>query len=156
MIEETARVVAIEGTQLLLEAEIKTSCQSCSASKGCGTSLLAEHVGRKMTRFYAENSLHAKVGDEVIVGLSEQAMLNGSLLVYLFPLLCMMLAAILADALLDPAWLIEHGLSADLLTALAALAGLVLALLSVRGKFTGRRSQQQLTPVVLRKKLKLT
>jgi sigma-E factor negative regulatory protein RseC len=156
MIEESARVVGIEGTQLVLEAEIKTSCQSCTAKKGCGTALLSEHVGRKMTRFHAENSLNARIGDEVIVGLSEQAMLNGSLLVYLFPLVCMILAALLADALLDPAWLSAQGLSADLLTALAAMAGLVLAMLAVRNKFAGRHSQQLLTPVVLRKKLTLS
>jgi sigma-E factor negative regulatory protein RseC len=156
MIEESARVVAIEGSQLVLEAEIRTSCQSCAASKGCGTSVLAEHVGRKMTRFHAENSLNARVGDEVVVGLSEQAMLNGSLLVYLFPLASMILAALLADVLLDPAWLAGYGLSADLLTALAALAGLALAVMGVRSKLAGNDSQQQLTPVLLRKKLNVT
>ena len=156
MIEESARVIAIDGNQLLLEAEIKTTCQSCSAKKGCGTGVLAEHVGRKMTHFQVENTLDARVGDEVIVGLSEQAMLNGSLLVYLFPLLSMIIAALLADALLNPAWLSAWGLSGDLLTALAGLAGLVLAMLGVRNKFAGRRAQQQLTPVVLRKKLGVT
>ena len=74
MIEESARVVSVDGARLVLEAEIKTTCQICTAKKGCGTSLLAEHVGRKMTRFQIKNTLDASVGDEIIVGLSEQAM----------------------------------------------------------------------------------
>jgi sigma-E factor negative regulatory protein RseC len=151
MIEESARVVSIEGAELVLEAEIKTSCQSCSAQKGCGTSLLARHVGRKLTRFRIANTLNAKVGDEVIVGLSEQAMLRGSLLVYLFPLFCMLLAALAADAVL------AQGVTGrDLLVSLAAFSGLGLAVLALRSKLAGAQSQQQLTPVVVRKKLSVT
>jgi sigma-E factor negative regulatory protein RseC len=147
MIEESARVIAIEGNQLVLEAEVKTSCQSCSAQKGCGTSLLSRHVGRKLSRFRIENTLNAVIGDEIIVGLSEQAMLRGSILVYLFPLLSMVLAAGIADAVLD------QTPGRDLLVALAGFAGLGLAVLALRSKLAGARSQQQLTPVAVRKKL---
>jgi sigma-E factor negative regulatory protein RseC len=148
MIEESARVIDIEGTQLVLEAEVKTSCQSCSAQKGCGTSLLSRHVGRKLSRFRIENTLNAKIGDEIVVGLSEQAVLRGSLLVYLFPLLSMLFAAILADALLA-----QQVAGRDLLVALSGFAGLGLAVLALRSKLAGARSQQQLTPVAVRKKL---
>lgn len=147
MIEESARVVDIVGTQLVLEAETKTSCQSCSAKKGCGASLLSRHVGRKLSRFSIENTLNAKIGDEIIVGLSEQAMLRGSILVYLFPLLSMLLAAGLADAMLD------QTPGRDLLVALAGFAGLGLAVLALRNKLAGTRSQRQLSPVAIRKKL---
>ena len=147
MIEESARVVDIEGTQLVLEAEIKTSCQTCSAQKGCGTSLLSRHVGRKLSRFRIENTLNAKIGDEIIVGLSEQAMLRGSILVYLFPLLSMLLAAGVADAMLGQVP------GRDLMVALAGFAGLGLAVLALRSKLAGTRSQQQLAPVAIRKKL---
>jgi sigma-E factor negative regulatory protein RseC len=147
MIEESARVIDIEGTQLVLEAEVKTSCQSCSAQKGCGTSLLSRHVGRKLSRFRIENTLNAKIGDEIVVGLSEQAMLRGSILVYLFPLLSMLLAAGLADAELAPMP------GRDLLVALAGFSGLGLAVLALRSKLAGTRSQQQLAPVAIRKKL---
>lgn len=151
MIEESARVVSVEGAELVLEAEIKTSCQICSAKKGCGTSLLAEHVGRKMTRFRINNTLNASVGDEIVVGLSEQAVLRGSLLVYLFPLLSMLLAALLADAVLA-----EQASGRDLLVALAAFSALAVSVLALRSKLAGAASQQQLTPVALRKKLPVT
>jgi sigma-E factor negative regulatory protein RseC len=100
-----------------------------------------------LSRFRIENSLNAKIGDEVIVGLSEQAMLRGSILVYLFPLLSMLLAAGLTDAMLDQIP------GRDLLVALAGFAGLGLAVLALRSKLAGARSQQQLTPVAIRKKL---
>jgi len=151
MIEETARVVSIEGSELVLEAQIKTSCQSCSAQKGCGTSLLARHVGRRLTRFRMENTLNARVGDEVVVGLSERAMLRGSLLVYLFPLFAMLLAALLVDSVLAPTFS-----GRDLLVALAGFAGLGLAVLALRSRLAGAQSQQQLTPVAVRKKLTVT
>lgn len=148
MIEETARVIGIEGSQLLLEADIKTSCQSCSASQGCGTALLTRHIGRKMTRFRADNSVNAGVGDQVVVGLEERAMLGGSLLVYLYPLLVMILAALAADAVLDPG-----AYARDLQIAAAGFAGLALTVFAVRRRLAGRRSQQRLTPVVLRKNI---
>lgn len=150
MIEESARVVSIEGNELVLEAEIKTTCQSCAVQKGCGTSVLAKHLGRKLTRFRIANTVNAQVGDEVVVGLSEQAMLRGSLLVYLFPLLSMLFAALAVDALLPQV------AGRDLLVALAAFTGLGLAVLALRSKLAGARSQTQLTPVALRKKLTVT
>jgi sigma-E factor negative regulatory protein RseC len=113
--------------------------------------LLARHVGRKLTRFRIENTLDAKVGDEVVVGLSEQAMLRGSLLVYLFPLLSMLLAALVVDAALA-----EDLSGRDLLVSLAAFTGLGLAVLALRSKLAGAQSQQQLTPVAVRKKLSVT
>lgn len=148
MIEESARVIEVNGTQLVLEAEIKTSCQSCSAKKGCGTSLLSEHVARKMTRFTITNTLNASVDDEIIVGLPEAAMLRGSLLVYLFPLLGMLGAALFADAALDTPMVAR-----DLLIAASGLAGLGLSVLAVRQRYAGSDSQRELTPVALRKKL---
>lgn len=157
MIEESARVVAVEGALLVLEADIKTACQSCTASKGCGTSLLAHHVGRKMTRLRVNNTIHAKAGDEIIIGLSERAMLTGSLLVYLLPLFAMIMAGLMVDAWLDPDLINDAGLpigaTADLLTALAAITAFLVSVLAVRSKLAGSRSQQDLIPVALRKKL---
>jgi sigma-E factor negative regulatory protein RseC len=146
MIEEYARVVELDGDDMVLQADVKTSCQSCSASKGCGTSLLARHVARKMTHFRVPNTLNAVVGDEVVVGLSETALLRGSLLVYLWPLLCMIALALLAD------YLLAVDIAArDLRIASAAMLGLACGVLLVRSGIAGCRSQQQLTPVVLRK-----
>ncbi len=117
MIEEQAQVIEINGNRLLLQAQTQSACGSCSVSKGCGTSLLAKVVGRKFTHFQAENNINAKVGDTVVVGIAEDALLKGSLMMYILPVLCMLVSALLADYFLTapPSWLpAEYNPSMDI------------------------------------------
>ena len=148
MIEEYARVIAVENDQLLLEAETRAACNACAARQGCGTSVLSKWVGRKFTRFQAPNTVNARVGDEVVVGLAEEAMLTGSLLVYLLPLLAMIAFALLADSLIatDVAW-------RDLLVVVAAVAGFALMLLVSRLLLSTSSNRSRLTPVIIRKNI---
>ena len=148
MIEERARVIAVENDQLLLEAETSSACTACSARQGCGTSVLSKWVGRRFTCFQATNTVGARVGDEVVVGLAEEAMLKGSVLVYLLPLLGLIGAAVLADSLIaaDAAW-------RDLLVLAAAVTGFVSTLTLSRLILSSRGTRSKLTPVVLRKNI---
>ena len=148
MIEERARVIAVKNGQLLLEAQTRTACQGCEARKGCGTSVLSGWVGRKFTRFQAQNTVDAAVGDEVIVGLAEDAMLKGSILVYLMPLLAMIVSAVLADSLVAP----DAG-ARDLLVMVAAIAGFVLMLAASRLLLSSKANRSRLSPVVIRKNI---
>jgi sigma-E factor negative regulatory protein RseC len=148
MIEETARVVAIENDQLLLEAETRAACSSCAARQGCGTSVLSKWVGRKFTRFQATNTVNARVGDEVVVGLAEEAMLRGSVFVYLLPLLAMIGFALLADGLIS-----TDTASRDLLVLVSALGGFALMLFISRRLLSTNSNRSKLTPVVLRKNI---
>jgi len=148
MIEERARVIEIENDQLLLEAQTRAVCNACAARQGCGTSVLSKWVGRKFTRFEAPNTVNARVGDEVVVGLAEEAMLRGSVLVYLMPLLAMICFALAADSLIS-----AGAASRDLLVLLAAVAGFALMLAISRLFLSSSRNRSQLTPVVLRKNI---
>lgn len=148
MIEERARVVAIENDQLLLEAQTRVACNACAARQGCGTSVLSKWVGRKFTRFQAPNSVNASVGDEVVVGLAEEAMLKGSVFVYLLPLLAMIIFALLADSLIS-----AEAASRDLLVLLSAVAGFALMLAFSRRVLSSRRNRIRLTPIVIRKNI---
>lgn len=148
MIEERARVIAVENDKLLLEAQTQSACGGCGARQGCGTSVLSKWVGRRFTRFQAKNTVNARVGDEVVVGLAEEAMLKGSILVYLMPLLAMIVSAVLADSL------IPFGAAArDVLVLIAAVAGFVLMLVVSRRFLSSRRNRSQLQPVVIRKNI---
>ncbi|MBE9559900.1 MAG: SoxR reducing system RseC family protein [Proteobacteria bacterium] len=146
MIEEQAQVVEIRGAQLILQAQTQSACGSCSASKGCGTSVLAKVVGRKFTRFQAENNIDAEVGDTVVVGISEDALLKGSLVMYVIPILGMLLFALAADyffvAVMD---------YRDLAIAASGIMGLVFGSLMSKWYFQRQSSAQSFTPVVLRK-----
>lgn len=167
MIEEQAQVIEINGNRLLLQAQTQSACGSCSVSKGCGTSLLAKVVGRKFTHFQAENNINAKVGDTVVVGIAEDALLTGSLMMYLVPVLCMLVSALLADYFLvaPPSWLLapqrDHGgppmeitvaiQYRDLMIAACSIMGLVFGSLMSKWYFDRQSSVKRFAPVVLRK-----
>ncbi len=146
MIEEQAQVVEIKGDVLLLQAQTQSACGSCAANKGCGTSLLSKVVGRKFTQFQADNSVNANVGDTVIVGIPEDALLKGSMVMYLIPIVAMLIFALLADYFLT-----ELMPSRDLMIAVTAIMGLVFGSLVSKWYFSRQSSVHLFAPVVLRK-----
>lgn len=146
MIEQNARVVDICGNQLELEAESSSTCGTCGVRSGCGTSVLAKWVGKKFVRFRALNTVNAKIGDQVVVGLSENALITGSLSIYLWPILGMMFFALASDWLLSP-----NDQHRDLIIALFGGLGFFIAI-RVSRLFLARGSLiKELSPVVLRK-----
>lgn len=146
MIEEQAQVVEIIGNELVLQAQTQSACGSCAVSKGCGTSLLSKIVGRKFTRFQADNSVNAEVGDMVVVGISEDALLKGSVVMYIVPILAMLVFALLADNYLSTSLQ-----SRDLVIALSTVVGLIIGSLVSKGYFNRLSSVKRFSPVVLRK-----
>ena len=121
MIEETGQVVECQGRFAWVETRRASTCGSCSASKGCGTATLAKVLGQRRTRTRVLNDLGAGVGDEVVIGLPEQALVRGALAVYLVPLL-----GLLAGGLFG-AYLAQRLLVADPELFTMALGGLGLA-----------------------------
>ena len=146
MIEEQAKVVAIEGDMLILQAQTQTACGNCSASKGCGTSLLSKVIGRKFTEFQVHNSVNAAVGDDVVVGIAEDALLKGSMVIYLVPIVAMFSLALLADHLLP---LLTD--SRDLMVAASAIIGFAAGAFVAKSYFQRQSSMQFFSPVILRK-----
>jgi len=145
MIEEQAQVIEIIEGRLLLQAQTQSACGSCDASKGCGTSVLAKVVGRKFTHFQAENNINAKVGDTVIVGLAEDALLKGSLVIYMFPILGMLLFALIAD------YLVVEMATRDLIITATGIIGLVCGSILAKWYFSNQQITHQFAPIVLRK-----
>lgn len=146
MIEEQAQVVETRGDRLVLQAQTKSACGNCAASKGCGTSVLSKVIGRKFTRFHADNSIDAKVGDTVVVGISEDALIKGSLMMYIVPIIGMLVCALAAEYYLDA--LAEYR---DLSIAVSGIFGLVAGAYLAKWYFQRQSSLQRFTPVVLRK-----
>lgn len=146
MIEEQAEVIEIIDSQLILQAQTQSACGSCAASKGCGTSVLAKVIGRKFTRFQAANDIGAEVGDTVVVGISEDALLRGSIIMYIIPIFSMLVFALLANAVLaiDVTY-------RDLSLAASGIIGLGAGSLVSKWCFQQEGSRQRFSPVVLRK-----
>ncbi len=97
MLKERAQVVDVKGDKAWLAVQRQSTCQSCSVKKGCGTSVLSEVIGKKMAAIKVDNTLNAKVGDFVDISIEENALLSGSFLIYVLPLVSFFMAALIAS-----------------------------------------------------------
>lgn len=141
MIEEQGRIVAVEPGAVWVETLRKSTCSSCSVKAGCGQSLLNQ-LGASGRRGFvrALSNLQLDVGDMVIIGVREDLLVRGSLLVYLPPLLGLFAAAVSAEQVgLSEPWVI-----------LSALFGFLLACCAVRWRSRITAGDPALQPVVLR------
>lgn len=145
MIEESARIVEVEGDIAWVETQRRSSCSSCSANKGCGVSVLDKVLGRRASRIKVLNELGAQPGDQVVIGIEDAALVRGSLALYATPLAAMIAGALLGEALRG---LLGYG---DWLSVVAGIAGLGAGLFLVR-LFSWRvRTDPRYQPVVLRR-----
>jgi len=95
MLEEKAIIVKTEQEYAWVETQRKSSCGTCNVNKGCGTTVLQKVVGNKRTLLKVLNQDQYQVGDTVVLGLQDNALIKGSLLMYGLPLLFMFGFAIL-------------------------------------------------------------
>lgn len=144
MIEERAVVVGLDGDQVLLEIVRNKPCGLCGQTRGCGVSLWGRLLGHRNNVFHADNRINARVGDSVVVGVDEKALLASSLAVYGVPLLALLAGAALGGVMTPVA------LAADIRSVAGAVTGLVLGLLWLKGHAAGRGLNARYRPVVLR------
>jgi sigma-E factor negative regulatory protein RseC len=146
MIEERAVILSLQSdpsqteTIATLEIERKTACGLCGQTRGCGNSIWGKLFGHQTTAFKAQNRINAKVGQSVIVGINEKALLKSALLLYILPLVTLFIGAILASQL----W------HSDGSTMLGAAVGLALGLFWVKGHTMSNRYFSLQQPVILR------
>lgn len=149
MIEEPAQVISVEGEAgeyVWVETQRQSTCGGCAANQVCGTSVLAKVLGTRRARVRALNRGGAKVGDRVIVGIDERALIRGSLAVYAMPLLTLLAGGIVGALLSERLQVSGESLSLGL-----GIAGLAAGLLWLKG-FTRRiRDDSRYQPVVLRR-----
>lgn len=138
MIEQEARVAAIEGDEALVVIARQTSCSGCQAKSGCGTSLVSDMFPSRQMTVRLSNSQQARVGDRVVVGLPESGLQLASLLLYGVPLLSLLVGAIGTQSLAD-----SLGWGAEPAAIIGGLSGMALGLYAVR-----RLSQLRLWPVM--------
>lgn len=142
MLLETGRIVSIEPHGLWVETIQRSACGSCQVQKGCGHSLLAK-VGVSASQLWVllegRDASHYQVGNEVQIGVPEEVIAQGSLLVYMVPLLSMIVATIVA----------HHYLFSDGMTAFCALLGLLAGAAIVRWCSHLIRFDSRLQPVLI-------
>ncbi|MEJ2694544.1 MAG: SoxR reducing system RseC family protein, partial [Candidatus Thiodiazotropha sp.] len=102
----------------------------CSTNS-CTTSVVAKLFGVRRNRLLLENSLGARPGDQVVIGIPDQLLVRASLMAYLLPLVVMLVITALGDMV---------GLN-ELLLSLLALGGLAMGFFTVRRVSRGSTSQ---------------
>jgi sigma-E factor negative regulatory protein RseC len=155
MIEENATVVAIQVVskdvqkgflkKITVESEIKSSCSGCKQVDNCGSGQVAKAFPQVKLKLVLDTNLPVKVGDVVVLGLSDKHLLLSAWQVYLWPLLGLIFASVFGQ------WLVEqqifiHELFAIILGFFGGYLGFCLARYQQkRGKYC-----QLLIPQVLR------
>jgi sigma-E factor negative regulatory protein RseC len=144
MIEERAVILSLDNqsddSTATLEIERKTACGLCGQTRGCGNSIWGKLFAHQSTAFKAQNRINAKVGDSVIVGINEKALLKSAMLLYILPLATMLIGAILATQIRD-----TNGYAM-----LGASAGLVLGFVWVKGHTMSNSYFKLQQPEILR------
>ncbi len=124
LVEGIARVVAVEGAVAWLEPEVTTSCSGCNASSACGSpggmGTLTDRV--KVRRFPLDNDQGFVVGERVVIGVQERALIKASMTAYAVPLVSMLLAASMT----------QWAMGRDAVTLGASLMGLALGFVVAR------------------------
>ena len=146
MITENAIIVSIDNGQTWIETQRKSVCGQCSASKGCGTSVLSKVIGNKLSKMKAINKINAQVGDEVVVGLNEKSLLKGAFMIYMLPLLFLFLFSFFGQ-------LISQNLqiqNSELLIIIFAVFGFYLGMRKVKLFSTSISKKENYQPVILK------
>jgi sigma-E factor negative regulatory protein RseC len=123
-----------------IEVVRKSACGLCGQTSGCGNAFWGKLFAHKASSFNAQNHINAQVGQSVIVGIDEAAVMKSALVLYLVPLAVMLLGAIIATQVVD----------SDLSAMLGASVGLVLGYFWVKAHIAGQAYYQNHQPTILR------
>jgi|WetSurMetagenome_2_1015567.scaffolds.fasta_scaffold12991_2 sigma-E factor negative regulatory protein RseC len=121
MLKETAQIIEAfvesDGSQwAFVEIQRKGMCGTCQAEGACSTHLLADFFAhRAQHRLKLLNTLNAKQGDYITIGLLETTFLKSALLVYFFPILLLFISGMTAQIFFAPL--------SDLWIGIASLSG---------------------------------
>ncbi|KAB8309513.1 SoxR-reducing system protein RseC [Erwinia endophytica] len=139
MMREWATVVSWQDGVATLHSEMKTSCNSCSARKGCGSHMLNKLGPKNAHVMKIASAEPLQVGQRIELGIEEKSLLSSALLVYMTPLSGLFLIAGLFQSLFN----------SDLSAAVGALLGGIGGFIVAKGisSYWGKSASFQ--PVIL-------
>lgn len=139
MMREWATVVSWHNGVATLHSEMKTSCSSCSARKGCGSHMLNK-LGPKNAHVMKVASAEPLIaGQRIELGIAEKSLLSSALLVYMTPLVGLFLIAGLFQALFH----------SDLASVAGALSGGIGGFIVAKGLSSYLGKSASFQPVIL-------
>ncbi|MHB1246093.1 MAG: SoxR reducing system RseC family protein [Sulfuriferula sp.] len=99
MIETQARILEIEAGAALVEPMEPSGCSACGGGKGggCGADRIGQVFTLRSKNYRVLDPRGSRVGEAVVIGVADGAVLRGSGAVYLLPLLLVFVGALLAS-----------------------------------------------------------
>ena len=94
MIEQQGRVVGVRGDRADITIGATTGCTACASGQGCGAGIFGKLWRRKPVLFTIENSISARPGQSVMVGIAERTFLRLVARLYFVPLLAALVGGI--------------------------------------------------------------
>lgn len=101
MIEEHGQVVGLAGGSVQVQTVRRSACQNCKVRSGCGQRLMTEMLGAQPLDVCVDNTLDARLGDRVVLGVEESALLRASFMVYFLPLMGLLAGGLIGDRVLE-------------------------------------------------------
>lgn len=135
---ESARVVAVESGGVWLETGGQRGCANCREGRGCGVSVFQRLFRLPRHRVFLPTDEPLSVGDHVVIGMAQRALLVASLWLYLAPLAGLLVSALVLDLAFSSEWLTVSG----------GVAGLVGMLMFVRGRQARQARSGRFFPVL--------
>jgi sigma-E factor negative regulatory protein RseC len=148
MIEQIATVVAVEGDSAWVETRRQGACGACAMNKGCGAGLFARAFGFDSPKLKVTPADDVEVGDRVVIGIDEQALVRGSFAAYMMPILFMLGFAMVGEGMTS-AWPAEA--QTDLVSLLSGLLGLVFGLMWLKRHSRHILRDRRYQPLILQK-----
>jgi len=132
-LEQQVSVVGIEGDQVLVQGRRASACGKCAGQSSCST--LGSWVER-VAELRVKNTLHARVGDQVLLDVPDSLLLKVSFQLYALPMLAFVLVGMLIRGLaVDMGWA-----QPDALAALAGIAAVLACYAMIRARVAAGRN----------------
>lgn len=145
MIEEVAVVSKVQNFQVSVKSLQTSGCGKCVQNQSCGTSLLDKYLVKRDIE--VDTDLPLAEGDRVLLGVEESALIKGSLLLYIVPLLTLFLGAFIGRFIADG----YMPVSPDLLSAAFAFLFFIVCLVIINRIQQSFLMRYFARPVVIRK-----
>lgn len=140
MARETGVVTKINGPSAVVKTRRLAACEGCSEKSTCHSL-----GGVREMEVEAHNPVNAAVGDTVTLEFPTRRMLQLSLLLYIFPIVALLIGAIIGDRAAA-----NFGMDESVLSAVAGFAGFFLAMGALLAAEKKAKRSRRYQPTIIR------
>jgi len=140
-------VATEEGTVIRLDSETawvktkkSTACESCASQKSCNVMGGGDEMEVEVI-----NTVGAAVGDRVIISFETSSLLKATFLLYIFPILCMFVGAVIGQEIAP-----TIGIGASLASAILGFLFFLVSIIFIKVKANKMGGQDQYRPRITR------